>query len=131
MIKLYKDQKLEIIQELKKLHEKSVNYVESLKERADNEEWISFYCDINEYESVNIQVKKLIEELDNDIENLSEAQWNGLLAFIIMNDMDGGNEIDCTNLGWSGIMWLMVAMNFFNNKNGKTYNIEPNSDDIN
>lgn len=81
MIKLYDDQKLEVIKELKKYYEASVKYVEDLRERAKTEDWIS-YINLDNYETQNNKLLEFIEDIEKDYKKIDDEKWNSLLVFL-------------------------------------------------
>lgn len=126
MIKLYDDQKLEVINELKKYYEQAVKNVKELKEK---EEYTSF-AELDKYEKANAECAEIIEKAEKDLNSISEKQWADLLAYITILNLqeEEGKErrknFDNTNAWW-GILGLIIVSAIFGGSNWSWGNTDP------
>lgn len=128
MIKLYDDQKLEIIKELKKYYVKSIKSIEELKESKEKDSYTSL-LDLDKYEKANAEIAELIKKLDNDINSINDKQWLDLfLGAIILfskeednidKTIDKENWLDNSNsTPWWGIIGLIAVAAIFGGNDG-------------
>lgn len=100
MIKLYDDQKQEILKELKELYNQSVKNVKELKQ---NDKYFNS-TELDKYEKSNEDFAKIIEKADKDLNSIDDRKWIDLFLYVTITNL---NEKDNKNTNQS----------IYNNKN--------------
>lgn len=116
MIKLYDDQKLELIKELKKYYEISIKNVKELKEEYATS------AELDKYEKANAECAEIIEKVGKDLNSINDKQWADLLAYVtIINLQEEESKERLNNFNnsnaWWGILGLIIVSAIFGGNN--------------